>query len=112
MLRIVDLMHREKNIPKDIIFEGIEAALQLATEKHFGEEEGVTVTIDRDSGSIVARKGEKVIEPEELARMTGACRRRSRRSTHGSRAARPRRSSPHPSVRSLPATSAWPPSTG
>ena len=40
LLRIVDLMHREKNIPKDVIFDGIEAALQLATEKHYGEEAG------------------------------------------------------------------------
>ena len=32
LLRIVDSMHREKNIPKEVIFDGIEAALQLATE--------------------------------------------------------------------------------
>ena len=47
VLRIVDLMHREKNIPKEIIFGSIEAAVQLATEKHYGEEEGVVVTINR-----------------------------------------------------------------
>ena len=28
LLRIVDLMHREKNISKEVIFEGIEAAVQ------------------------------------------------------------------------------------
>jgi len=69
LLRIVDQMHREKNIPKEIIFEGIEAALQLATEKHYGEEALVTVTIDRDSGQIQAHKGEEVIEPELLGRI-------------------------------------------
>jgi N utilization substance protein A len=69
VLRIVDLMHREKNIPKDVIFEGIEAALQLATEKHYGDEEGVAITIDRDSGEIRAQKGEKLIDPEELGRI-------------------------------------------
>ena len=52
LLRIVDLMHREKNIPKEVIFEGIEAAVQLATERHYGIEETVKVTIDRDSGEI------------------------------------------------------------
>ena len=36
VLRIVDAMHREKNIPKEIIFEGIEAALQLAAERAHG----------------------------------------------------------------------------
>ncbi|MCI0460678.1 MAG: transcription termination factor NusA [Gemmataceae bacterium] len=69
LLRIVDQMHREKNIPKEVIFEGIEAALQLATEKHYGEEEEIVVTIDRDSGTIAAHKGEEVIEPELLGRI-------------------------------------------
>jgi N utilization substance protein A len=69
VLRIVDLMHREKNIPKDVIFEGIQAALQLATEKHYGEEEGIAVTIDRDSGEIKAQRGEQLIDPEVLGRI-------------------------------------------
>jgi N utilization substance protein A len=69
LLRIVDMMHREKNIPKDVIFDGIEAALQLATEKHYGDEEGIAITIDRDSGEIHAQKGEQVIDPEELGRI-------------------------------------------
>src|SRR6266852_135583 len=69
VLRIVDLMHREKNIPKDVIFEGIEAALQLATEKHFGEEEGVAVAIDRETGEIHAQRGEQSIDPTELGRI-------------------------------------------
>ena len=49
LLRIVDQMHRDKNIPKEVIFDGIEAALQLATEKHYGEEEEITVTIDHEA---------------------------------------------------------------
>jgi N utilization substance protein A len=69
LLRIVDLMHREKNIPKEVIFEGIEAAVQLATERHYGIEEDVIVTIDRDSGVIQAKKGEETIEPELLGRI-------------------------------------------
>ncbi len=69
LLRIVDQMHHEKNIDRDIIFEGIEAALQLATQKKFGEESGVIVTIDRDSGEINALKGEEKIDPAELGRI-------------------------------------------
>jgi N utilization substance protein A len=69
LLRIVDLMHREKNIPKEVIFEGIEAAVQLATEKHYGEEEAIVVSIDRDSGAIHAQRGEQVIDPELLGRI-------------------------------------------
>jgi N utilization substance protein A len=69
LLRIVDMMHREKSISKEVIFEGIEAAVQLATEKHYGTEEGIVVTIDRDSGVIQAKKGEDVIDPELLGRI-------------------------------------------
>lgn len=69
LLRIVDQMHHEKNIDREIIFEGIEAALQLATEKRYGVEGEVVVTIDRDSGEIKAHKGEETIEPAELGRI-------------------------------------------
>jgi transcription termination/antitermination protein NusA len=69
LLRIVDQMHHEKNIPREVIFDGIEAALQLATEKHYGEEADVLVTIDRESGEIHARKGEESIDPTLLGRI-------------------------------------------
>src|SRR5438132_3244649 len=69
LLRIVDQMHREKNIPKEVIFEGIEAALQLATERHYGDEEGIAVSINRESGEIKAQKGEQIIDPELLGRI-------------------------------------------
>src|SRR5262249_6182558 len=39
VLRIVDAMHRDKNIPKDVIFKGIEDALALAAQKFYGEEQ-------------------------------------------------------------------------
>src|SRR2546423_6280274 len=80
VLRIVDAMHREKNIPKEVIFEGIEAALQLAAERAHGggvavaddeesDEPEVVVTIDRVSGEIKAIKGDQVIDPEDLGRI-------------------------------------------
>ncbi|MBI3408051.1 MAG: transcription termination factor NusA [Planctomycetes bacterium] len=69
LIRLVDQMHHEKNIDREIIFSGIEAAVQLASEKRFGEESGVVVTIDRDSGEIHAKKGEEAIDPAELGRI-------------------------------------------
>ncbi len=69
LLRIVDQMHHEKNIPRDVIFEGIEAALQLAAEKRYGEESGVVVTLDRESGTMHAKRGEAEIDPEEFGRI-------------------------------------------
>jgi N utilization substance protein A len=69
LLRIVDSMHRDKNIPKEVIFEGIEAALQLAARKHFNEAEDITIAIDRESGDIEAKKGTDTIDPEVLGRI-------------------------------------------
>jgi N utilization substance protein A len=69
LLRVVEMMHREKSISKEVIFEGIEAAVQLATEKHYGEDQEIMVTIDRDSGEIQARRGEEVIDPALLGRI-------------------------------------------
>src|SRR5207249_4570352 len=71
LLRIVDHMHREKNIPKEVIFDGIESALQLAAERAHGEEEeaDVSVTIDRTSGVITAQKAGVAIDPQLLGRI-------------------------------------------
>ena len=51
VLRIVDAIHRDKNIDKEIVFEGIEAALVSAAKKHYGEEADIVVQIDREIGS-------------------------------------------------------------
>jgi len=71
LLRIVDSMHREKNIPKEVIFDGIEAALLLAARKHYNEEESedFIIKIDRATGLITARKGELTIDPTVLGRI-------------------------------------------
>ena len=47
LLRIVDAIHRDKNIDKEIVFEGIEAAMVSAAKKRFGEDSEVEIHIDR-----------------------------------------------------------------
>src|SRR5947209_18941217 len=78
MLRLVDMMHREKNIPKDIIFDSIEAALQMAAERVHGvpeeddvesDEPEVEVTLDRLTGTVTVKKGDQLIDPEGLGRI-------------------------------------------
>jgi N utilization substance protein A len=69
LLTIVDKMHEEKKIPREVIFRGIESAIQLAAERHFGVEEGVLVQIDQSTGHIVARYGETELDPETLGRI-------------------------------------------
>ncbi len=34
LLRLVELLHKDKDIDKDIVFQGIESALESATRKH------------------------------------------------------------------------------
>ncbi len=69
LVRIIDEMQHLKNIDREIIFAGIESALQLAAEKKYGEESGVTVVVDRDSGDIVAKRGEEKLDPAEFGRI-------------------------------------------
>src|SRR4051794_33520066 len=69
LLRAVDFVHREKAVNKEVIFANIEKAVRLAILKRYDDEEGVARTSDRGTGMIVARKGEKVFQPEELGRI-------------------------------------------
>jgi len=50
LLRLVDTIHRDKNIDKNIVFEGIEQAILSAARKHYGEESEVEVHVDRVTG--------------------------------------------------------------
>ena len=74
LLRIVDTIHRDKNIDKEIVFEGIEAALVSAAKKHWGEEEDIQVKIDRRTGAITGAHNGVPITPtlEEMAERIGA----------------------------------------
>ena len=69
ILELVDKLHEERKIPRETIFSGIESAIQVAAERHFGVEEGVLVNIDQATGHIVARYGEKELDPETLGRI-------------------------------------------
>lgn len=72
LLRIVDSIHREKNISKEVIFEGIEAALVSALKKDYGEEAAIEVKIDRQNGAIAATLDGAVLDREETSGRIGA----------------------------------------
>src|SRR5574340_1107500 len=72
LMRIVDAIHRDKNIDKEIVFEGIEAALVSAAKKHFGEEEEIIIQIDRTDGSISGTHNGVPLSPEQMAERIGA----------------------------------------
>ena len=70
LLRLVDSLHRDKEIAKDIVFQGIEAALTTAARKHFKSQNAISIQIDRNTGEIVAMEGDHKIDPSELGRVT------------------------------------------
>ncbi len=69
LLRLVDSLHREKNIDSEIVFSAIEAALQTAVKKHFGEDADINVSINRQSGSISAACNGTELNQEEIGRI-------------------------------------------
>ena len=69
LVRIVDSIHRDKNISKDILFEGIQSALATAARKHYPEAADIEVRIDPESGIIEATKDGARMDPAELGRI-------------------------------------------
>jgi N utilization substance protein A len=69
LLRIVDSLHREKNIDSEIVFQAIEAALVTAAKRHYGENADITVRIARDSGVINAVCDAKELNQDEIGRI-------------------------------------------
>jgi N utilization substance protein A len=72
ILRIVDAIHRDKNIDKEIVFQGIEAALVSAAKKRFGEEADVVIQIDRANGAISGSHNGVAMSAEQMAERIGA----------------------------------------
>jgi N utilization substance protein A len=69
LLRMVDSIHREKNIDSELVLQAIEAALVTAGKRHFGEAAEVTVTIARDGGAITATCDGRALDQEEIGRI-------------------------------------------
>ena len=66
LVRIVDSIHRDKNIPKDILFEGIRSTLATAARKHYPEAAEIEVIINRETGDIDAKKDGVKMDPALL----------------------------------------------
>ncbi|MHC4164000.1 MAG: NusA N-terminal domain-containing protein, partial [Planctomycetota bacterium] len=54
LLRIIEAIHREKDIDREALFEGIESALLTAARKQYGTSGEIAVRIDRGTGGIRA----------------------------------------------------------
>lgn len=71
VLRVVDALHRDKNIDKEIVFEGIEQAILSAARKHFGEDFELEVHVDREHGEPTIKCNGQDLDPDELGDILG-----------------------------------------
>lgn len=71
-MRLVDSIHRDKDVDKEIIFEALEAAMMSAARRQSEdeEEEEVAVNIDRETGAITVKAGEQELDPLALGRIS------------------------------------------
>ena len=67
ILTVVDMVSNEKGVPKETIFEALEAALATATVKRYPEDIDCRVEIDRTTGGYKAfRRWEVVAADREI----------------------------------------------
>jgi N utilization substance protein A len=69
LLRIVDSLHREKNINAEIVFQAIETALVSAIRRQFGEEATISVSINRENGTLEAIVNGESVDEETIGRI-------------------------------------------
>ena len=69
LLRIVDSLHREKNIDTDIVFQAIEAALASAARRQYGDESDISVQIDRENATLVATLNGEPLDEDAIGRI-------------------------------------------
>jgi N utilization substance protein A len=69
LLRIITMIHQEKDIEKEVLFESIESALLTAVKKKLGNAENISVRIDRENGEVrVLEDGSRIV-PIDLGRI-------------------------------------------
>ena len=48
ILRLVDTLHRDKDIDPEIVFQALEASILSAAKRHFDDSDSFRITIDRN----------------------------------------------------------------
>ncbi len=61
----LEQIQKDKNIPKDVLIEAIEAALISSYRRNFGSRQNVRVEVNRDTGTVNVYSQKKVVEDVE-----------------------------------------------
>lgn len=72
LLRIVDVIHRDRGLDKEIVFQGLEAALSAAAKRHYGEDVQVVIRIDRKTGELSGECDDVEMDPREISERIAA----------------------------------------
>src|SRR2546423_14140768 len=65
LVMLVDVLAREKNVPRDIVFGALEMALASATKKKYTEDIDVRVAVDKNTGAYESYRRWKVVPDDE-----------------------------------------------
>ena len=65
LLLALDMLEKEKEISKDVLFDAIENSLITACKNHFGKSDNITVEMDRETGDFMVWANKEVVESEE-----------------------------------------------
>ena len=66
LIMLVDVLAREKNVPRDIVFGALEMALASATKKKYSDDIEVRVAVDKDTGAYESFRRWKVVADEAV----------------------------------------------
>ena len=66
LVMLVDVLAREKNVPRDIVFGALELALASATKKKYSDDIDVRVHVDRTTGAMESFRRWKVVADDAL----------------------------------------------
>jgi len=62
LLRMIDIIHSNKDIPREVIFKGLEEALAAGVRRRLGVGEELVVNIDRETAEMTIEDDEEVYE--------------------------------------------------
>ncbi len=65
LIQIINVLGKEKNIPKETIVEAIQTAITTAAKKKYGEDEDIEVEVNMQKGEIEAYRFREVVEEVE-----------------------------------------------
>jgi len=65
LIEALNILEKEKDISKEILFEAIENSLLTACKNHFGKADNVKVEIDRETGDFLVYAEKEIVETKE-----------------------------------------------